>query len=253
MSLMKRNWRRAFGFTCALLSLSCGLRAEEKCPVEVKLLLSSRSIQAVVASFGFEKETAGRVYFFDTEALDLLKQGVIVRVRQGAGNDLTVKVRLPQGAEPVDTTQLQERFPCEIDRTGAGENTSYSVRRRYKPLQVPEKGNDILSQLSPPQQKLIQNARISIAWSRVKRIANIKSTKWEAASQSFPKLALELWEWQASNILEISAKAGPDEGQSAYSELQRLVNMKNLSLSARQGTKTRIVLETLTHSTSTLR
>ena|ERR1700685_3922972 len=251
MSLKRHDWRRAFGFICALLSLSCTLRAAEKCPVEVKILLSPPSTQAAVASLGFEKETAGRVYFFDTDALDLLKQGLIVRMRQGTSNDLTVKVRLPEGAEQGRAAQLQEQFPCEIDRTASGENISYSVRRKYKPHQVPEMGSDILSQLSPPQQQLIRNARISITWSEVRRIADIKSTNWEATSHSFRKLSLELWEWPASNILEISAKAGPDAGQSAYSELQRLVKMKNLSLSSTQGTKTRIVLEALSHPTST--
>jgi hypothetical protein len=60
-----------------------------------------------------------------------------VRVRQGTDNDLTVKVRVSDSLQ-VDTSRLREHFPCEIDRTGAGENTSYSVRRKYKTLHVPE-------------------------------------------------------------------------------------------------------------------
>jgi hypothetical protein len=109
-------------------------------------------------------------------------------------------------------------------------------------------GSDISSLLSPPQKRLLQEARVSIDWARVVRIANIKLTKWETTGQSpFRKLTLELWEWPAGNILELSTKVGPDAGQSKYAELQRLVNMKSLSLSARQGTKTSMVLETLTH------
>ena len=48
----------------------------------------------------------------------------------------------------------------------------------------------------------------------------------------FRKLALELWEWPAGSILELSAKVGAGAGQSNYAELQRLVSMKNLSLNA---------------------
>ncbi len=192
------------------------------------------------------------MYFFDTAALDLLRQGVILRVRQGADNDLTVKVRVPDGAKKVDTTKLRQLFPCEIDRTGAGEETGYSVRRKYKAPQVPEMGSDIHSQLSPPQGKLLQEAGASIDWARVMRIARINSTKWETTAQPpLGKLTLELWEWPAGNILELSTKVGPDAGPSTYAALQRLVKMKHLSLNPEQGTKTRIVLETLTHHTST--
>jgi hypothetical protein len=251
MSLVKNDWCRTLSVICALLFLRCLLQAQEKCPVEVKLLLSPPTIQTVITSLGFEKETKTRVYFFDTDTLDLLKQGVIVRVRQGADNDIAVKVRVPEDHK-VETSQLQERFPCEIDRTGSGDNISYAVRRKYKTLQVPETGKEIVSMLSPPQQELLRDARASIDWARVKRIADIESTQWETTTQPpFRKLALELWEWRAGNILEVSTKVGPDAAQSAYAELQRLVRMKSLLLSTSQGTKTRIVLETITQHTST--
>jgi hypothetical protein len=244
---MENDWKRVSAFVCAVLFFSSGMRAEEKCPAEVKLLLSPSTTQTVIASLGFEKETAGQVYFFDTEALDLLTKGVIVRVRQGADNDITVKVRLPEGNNQLDS-QLRAQFPCEIDRTGAGENISYSVRHKYKTGQVPETGNDISSLLSPSQKKLLQESRASIDWARVTRIANIKSTKWEATAQSpFRKLALELWDWSAGQILEVSAKVGSDAGPAKYAELQRLMDVNSLPLSASQGTKTRIVLETLAH------
>ena len=42
-------------------------------------------------------KATGHVYFFDTNARDLLSQGVIVRLRQGVDNDLTVKLRPPEG------------------------------------------------------------------------------------------------------------------------------------------------------------
>jgi hypothetical protein len=253
-SFMKNDKKRAFAFTYLVLFLSCVLQAEEKCPVEVKLLLSPPTIQSVIASLGFEKDTATRVYFFDTDALALLEQGVIVRVRQGADNDLTVKVRVPEGNKQVHTSQLREHFPCEIDLTGTGQDTDYSVRRKYKAPQVPEMGTDISSLLSPAQERLLREARVSIDWARVMRIANIKSTKWETTGQPpFRKLTLEMWEWPSGNILELSTKAGSDAGPSKYAELQRIVNTKSLSLSASQSTKTSMILETLTHHTSALR
>lgn len=244
---MKNNWKCVLTFTCAVLFLSSALHAEEACPVEAKLLLSPSTTQTVIESLRFEKEMAGRVYFFDTDQLDLLKQGVIVRVRQGADNDLTVKVRVPEGNKQTVAAQLRTHFPCEIDMTEAGEDTDYSVRHKYKAPQVPDMGADIFPLLSRPQQRLLQEARVSIDWARVKRIADIKLTKWEASAQApFHKLALELWEWPAGSILELSTKVGPDEAQSKYAELRLLVNRERLSLSASQGTKTSIVLGALT-------
>lgn len=246
---MKNYWKPSFAPLCAVLVFGSALPAQQKCPVEVKLLLAPSTIETVVASLNFEKETAGRVYFYDTDELDLLKQGVIVRVRQGADNDLTVKVRVPEGNKQVDTTQLRKDFPCEIDWTGVGDGIGFSIRRKFKVSQVPEMGSDVLSLLSPPQEKLLREARASIDWARVKRLANIKGKKWETTSQSsFRRLSLELWEWPTGNILELSTKVGPDAGQATYDELQRLVDVKGLALSASQGTKTSIVLETYTHT-----
>jgi hypothetical protein len=193
---MKNDWKRVFAFACAVLFLSPAVLAEETCPVEIKLLLSPPTIQNVIASLSFRKETTTRVYFFDTDTLELLKQGVIVRIRQGAANDLTVKVRVPEGDNRLDNSRLREHFSCEIDRTGAGENTSYSVPRNYKTSQVPEMGSDIASQLSPSQERLLRKARVAIDWARVRRIADITSMKWETTAQPpFRKLALEIWEW----------------------------------------------------------
>ena len=248
---MKKPFGLPVAFICAVLFLRPAMHAADECPVEVKLLLSPPTVHTVIASLRFGKEIAGRVYFFDTDALDLLRQGVIVRVRQGADNDLTVKVRVPGGDQQADTGRLREHFPCAIDQTGAGEDTDYSVRRKFKVLQAPDMGSDIISLLSPPQQRLLQDARVSTEWGQVKRIADIRATKWESTAQSpFRKLVLELWEWPTGSILELSTKVGPHAGPSAYTELQRLVALKGLPLSERQGTKTSIVLKALTHQVS---
>ena len=255
---MNNGWKpklAIFGivFLASTLPLSLSLAAEEKCPVEFKLLLSPPAIQNVIASLGFGKPTASRVYFFDTKALDLLKQGAIVRVRQGTknGNDLTVKVRLPEDdKEDHDNyraSHLQERFPCEIDRTGAGVDSSFSVGRPYTAEKIPRMGSDISSALNPEQEKLLKDARISIDWAQVTRIADIKLTKWESTSQLSGKLTLELWEWPSGSILELSAKAGSEAGAQKYDELVRLVSTKGLPLNDRQGTKTNIALEAIAH------
>jgi hypothetical protein len=210
------------GLIGSLLFLGA-VHAQEKCPVEVKLLLPSTAAKPVISALGFKKRTEGIVYFFDTESLDLLMQGVIVRIRQGSNSDLTVKLRPPPGKPNDDRLELRGLFPCEMDRLRSEAITSYTVERRYDVAEVPEIGTDVYGLLSASQQKLLLDAGVSIDWARVIRIASIHSTKWQTVSQSpYGKLALELWEWPAGRVLELSSKAAPGSDASKYSELEQL-------------------------------
>ena len=101
--------------------------ARETCPVEVKLLLSTQAAQTAIGSLGLVKKTAARVYFYDTGTLDLFKQGVILRLRAGADNDLTVKMRQPDSDEQIPS-RLPESIPCEIDQTRDGSHVSWCTR-----------------------------------------------------------------------------------------------------------------------------
>ncbi len=241
--------KRAFALIAAILMFSgAGAQAQGKCPVEVKFLLASPATGTAIESMGFKNKTTGRVDFFDTDSLELLKQGVIVRVRQGANNDLTVKVRRPQGDRGVDDSGLRGRFPCEIDRTRAGALISYAVRRQYKTNNLTVSGGDIRDLLSASQNELLHDSQVSVDWARVKRIVDISLTKWETPADSASgKLALELWEWPAGKLLEVSAKASHAAKDSKYAELEQLLMAKDLSLSANQDVKTSVALQTLAH------
>jgi hypothetical protein len=128
-SVVKHDATSRTGWICAVLLLSCALHAQERCAVEVKLLLLPAEAPATIASLKLKKETTGQVYFFDTDALDLLSKGVIVRVRQGGDNDLTVKVRPPEAKKFGDPSHGHEDFKCENDLTGGEVTPSYSIRR----------------------------------------------------------------------------------------------------------------------------
>ena len=93
--------------------------------------------QSARSTLNFKKEVAGFVYFFDTDSLDLLAKGVILRLRRGADSDLTVKLRPPKGRKFFATSGDHEVFKCEEDFTGDGAMLSYSIRRRYTADQLP--------------------------------------------------------------------------------------------------------------------
>jgi uncharacterized protein YjbK len=244
VSLAKCNAITTALWICAVLLLTSASYAEERCAVEVKLLLSAADAHATVVALKLEKETRGQIYFFDTADLDLLSKGVIVRLRQGANNDLTVKVRSPTGQRFVDPSRGREDFKCELDLTGDRAIRSYSIRSKYAESQVPDAGQDISNLLSQGQRKLLKEALVSIDWTRVKSVAYIKSTDWETKAQRpLNKLTLELWEWPAGNILELSTKVEAEKGLSTLAELRRLVNAKGLAVSSSQRSKTSMVLE----------
>src|ERR1700757_1578068 len=84
-------------FLCAGVPFCSELKGQERCAVEVKLLLSPIGTLSARSTLKFKKEVAGFVYFFDTNSLDLLAKGVILRLRRGVDSDLTVKLRPSKG------------------------------------------------------------------------------------------------------------------------------------------------------------
>lgn len=130
-------------FSCAVFLLYSGLQAQENCNVEVKLLLSPTESAAAVAALGAKKESAGRVYFFDTDALNLLSQRVIVRLREGAKSDLTVKLRLPNGKKFSTPSEGLADFKCEVDLIQEGANSAYSITRQLDTEELPQTGTDV--------------------------------------------------------------------------------------------------------------
>ncbi len=241
------NFLRCFSL-CAPLLLCSILHAQNKCDVEVKLLLSPTEDQAAVTALNLKKETAGFVYFFDTNNLDLLSQGVIVRLRQGIDNDLTVKLRPSKGEKFSESANEPDTFKCEIDFIEDGESPAYSISRRYTGNSIPQTGYDISRLFSPGQKKLLEERKASIDWSRVERMVEISATVWQSKTQQhFNKLTLELWEWPEGRILELSTKVGSNAGPMTSAMLQDLVRSKALSMSHDQRSKTSTVLESITH------
>ncbi len=217
--------------------------------MEVKLLLSPTETQAAITALRATRETSGRVYFFDTGALDLLSQGAIVRLRQDAKSDLTVKLRPPNGKKFSTPLESVVGFKCEVDLTREGPNSSYSITTQLGTPALPQTGTDVSRLLSAAQIKLFEDAHVSVDWTRVKRVAEITSTDWQTQSQQhLGKLTLELWEWPGGRVLELSTKVSSDAGSSSYAELQQLVKTRQLAMSSDQRVKTSIALEAITHA-----
>jgi hypothetical protein len=233
---------RYFALIAAFLIVS-SVRGQESCSEEVKLLLSPTQVQTAILALQARGETHGRVYFYDTPALDLLSKGVILRLRAGEEIDLTAKLRPVSGERFADPTGGRERYKCEVDLNDGVENQSFSVQRKYVAAKVPETGTEVFGLLSEGQKKLLADSKVSIDWKRVRRMEEIRSTSWTTnAKEPLGKLNLELWEWPGGSILEMSTKVGLDAGQATYGKLRDLAGKDGLALSANQRSKTSIAL-----------
>jgi hypothetical protein len=226
----------------AVALVSPVVHADEACSMEVKLLLPPSAMQTAINSLGFSQPKASRVDLYDTQARTLAAQGVNIRVRYGANNDLTVKVRSLVGALPAGDSHAVGEFPCEIDRTQLAAVTSHAIERPYIAAKPPRDGREIESLLSDAQRQLLDAAQIRIDWSQVARIVEVSATTWHTSAKSmYGRLALEMWEWPAGRILEISARSAAADDQ-GYARLEGLIKTNGLTPSPVQATKTGLVL-----------
>jgi hypothetical protein len=240
---MKRT--QLFLMAC-LLGLSSLARAEEPCGAEIKLLLVPGETQTAVNVLHVGAGKTGQTFLYDTGTLDLLARGVVVRVRAGATADLMVKVRIP-----LDKTMsgLSDVDKCEVDRSGDTAVRSYSITN---PLdgKVPQSGEEVLRLLTPAQKQLLQQAKVSPAWSRVERLASIDSTVWQTKNEvGLGKLTLEQWRWPTGEVLELSTKAA-DDAAAIEAQLKELVTRRGLAISPTQKLKTEVVLRDVTHTSA---
>ncbi len=211
--------------------------------MEAKILLLPAESQLAVAKLKATGKATGHVYFFDTNTRDLLSQGVVIRLRQGVNSDLTVKLRPPDGKGLSGPHPGRENYKCEVDLTASGPVRSYSIRRKYIADRPPASGREILGLLSPGQKRLLQESQVSIDWARVERVEDVRSTTWRIKGPpAFDRLTLELWQWAAGKVLELSTRAQASAGSSAYAALQQLVQREGLSPSELQELKTSVVL-----------
>jgi hypothetical protein len=221
-------------------------RGQKTCSEEVKVLLSPTEVQAAVPALQARGKTQGRVDFYDTPGLDLLAQGVILRLRERAEIDITAKLRPVSGGSIADPSSGQERYKCEVDLNDGVEVQSYSVETKYVSAKSPETGEGLFQLLSAGQKKLLEESKVPIDWKRVKRVAAIRSTSWSTKAKApLGKLSMELWEWPGGSVLEVSAKVARDEGQAAYRELGELAKKNGLALSSDQRSKTAIALRAI--------
>src|SRR5215469_14407172 len=116
---------------CSVVCLVSVVQAEEKCDAEIKLLLLPTEVHSAISAFRAGKSTISSVYFFDTNALDLLSEVLILRLRIGGTSDLTVKLRSRANIAVSDWLKATKGYKCEDDLTGEIALRSYSIQTEF--------------------------------------------------------------------------------------------------------------------------
>jgi hypothetical protein len=173
----------------------------------------------------------------------LLSQGAIVRIRTGAKNDLTVKLRFNDRVHSKVSPQGEGALKCEADLSGNEELVSFSLGRDWNNNLVPTTGEGLYSALSAGQLSLLASAKISVDWHQVKRRAEVHATDWRAhPSGPLRTITIELWQWPGGTILELSARTMQGNGVEAVRQLHDLAEKNRLTIEEDQTAKTSLVL-----------
>src|SRR5712664_2005928 len=235
----------------AAVILLCGPQTMlAQCRAEAKLLVSPSHVRTSVAALHATAKSQRRIYLYDTDGLELLLHGVILRLRTGARGDLTVKLRWDNN-NPERAPEKGKSTKCEVDIVGSAALTSYSLVTGWKHESVPQTGEALYAALSVAQQQLLTTAGVAIDWHRVKRIAEIRATEWHVrGNESLNEVSIELWEWPSGKALELSAKANnPENGRSKLDLLLRMALASELVIEKVQEPKATIILHAITTAT----
>jgi len=235
----------------AAVILLCGPQTTlAQCRAEAKLLVSPSHVRTSVAALHATAKSQRQIYLYDTDGLELLLHGVILRLRTGARGDLTVKLRWDNN-NPERAPEKGKSTKCEVDIVGSAALTSYSLVTGWKHESAPETGEALYAALNVAQQQLLTTTGVPIDWHRVKRIAEIRATEWHVrGNESLNEVSIELWEWPSGKVLELSAKANnPENGQSKLNLLLRMALASGLVIEKDQEPKATIILHAITTAT----
>lgn len=238
---------RACALVVVSLVLSAASRASDSCGAELKLQLVPGQAQAAVVSLKAFGEDHNRIYFYDTPQLSLLAKGLILRIRQGANNDLVVKLRPDSEKQFSDRTMQKKGFKCESEINAGVASPSFSTTRKLNQSSVPQTGEELEPLLTKGQRELLQDAGIVVDWAQVRRIVDIESTIWTVPSPSRPLtgLSLEFWKWKNGTSLELSTKSSADGATAALDELKSMLQQNHLDLNSVQQPKTTTALKSV--------
>jgi hypothetical protein len=196
-----------------------------------------------------------RVFFFDTEKLELLGGDVVLRARVTPedDDDSTVKLR------PVDPAKIgrrwkrdTKRFEIELDIVGDEPTCSAKLeetQQRGEIDAVADEKRPIKKLFSDDQQDLIREYKPdTVSWDDLNVLGPIEVDKWEWKPRGFPhEVTIEEWVLpDLSDFVELSIKVNPNEAIEAAVAFRGLLVEHKLEPDGDSQAKTRWALDFFT-------
>jgi hypothetical protein len=221
--------------------------------VELKLTIPDEDRRSTVRALGIDPVEAQirQVVFFDTPALDLNQQGVVVRARriQGGSGDTVVKLRPVVPSDLSRELRKNPSFGVEVDAMPGGFVCSGSLKGVVDPEAVRKAvaGESRIRKLFSKQQRAFVSEHTSgdVDLDQLSVLGPIFVLKLKFSPAGFGRrMVAELWIYpDGSRILELSTKCAPGEAFDVAAETRSFLTTRGINLEGDQQTKTKTALE----------
>lgn len=205
--------------------------------IEVKIDAVSSQIPQALQALGLTMAGAqqGQIYFYDTEGLDLYKNNILIRVREGQpDNDVTARIR-PAQADQISPEWFEMKgFKCVYDAPVTGAVQTCSLKEKFSTLPSPLLSDD-------QKEFLTQYGNSNIPWAQIRRIGPIAAADWTLRNG----VSVELWTLGQLRYLEFSAQVPLADADTARSSIMETFQSIGLSQDPNGENKTEEVMQYL--------
>jgi hypothetical protein len=221
--------------------------------VELKLTVPESAQRPTILSLGMDPLNAQirQIFFFDTPALTLNRQGLVVRARriQGKGDDSVVKLRPVVPAELPGALRSSPNFGVEVDALPGGFVCSGSMKGtpRNTDVRTATAGDRPLRKLFSKEQRQLfaAHAPDGITLDDLSVLGPLFVLKLKFKPDELARLMVaEMWLYpDGSRILELSTRCAPAEAFQVAAEARAFLASHDIDLSGEQQTKTQRALQ----------
>jgi hypothetical protein len=195
-----------------------------------------------------------QVVFFDTPDLKLNSNGVVVRARRiRKGGDSLIKLRPVIPAEIPRKLRRSESFNLEVDAMPGAFVCAASLKGKAdnSDVRLALMSKLPIRELFTREQRAFyaEHALKGLSLDRLTPFGPINVAKLKFTPESFARcLVAEVWFYpDASRILELSTKCGPNEAFQVLAEMRAFLKQRHISLTGAQAMKTRKALHYFSH------
>ncbi len=221
--------------------------------VEIKVTVRTDQITATLARLRLTTASAEQraVTFYDTRALDLFNNGIVLRSRRvtDGPDDSTVKLR-PMDRASVDASWLRRSgFKCETDLVGTRsvDSCSYTVGQDRGEIDEVAAGRRDIDQLYSREQEgyVAQYGRRRFVWSDLSVLGPVRALVWRVRGRAFRSdITAELWTLpDGRRLLELSTRVPRAASVATARDFAVYLRALGVDPSDAQETKTRVALE----------